>query len=368
MQEQTNKNSSNLSSPTRGQGAGVIILAIESSCDETAAAVCKDDKILSNIIANQKVHEKYGGVVPELASRAHMQNIVPVVEQAIKAAGIRINEIDAIAFTQSPGLIGALLVGSQFAKSMALALNKPLIAVHHMQAHVLANLIEERKPSFPFLCLTVSGGHTQIVLAESPVKMQVIGETLDDAAGEAFDKSAKLLGLPYPGGPLIDQYAKEGDPKRFIFPEPQIEDLNFSFSGLKTSVLYFLQNAGKSTVFKEKFNATEEEKQSFIKNNLADICASIQQRIVTILLNKLKKAAIQTGITEICIAGGVSANSSLRNAFQQMGEQYNWNTYIPSFQYCTDNAAMIAITGYYKYKAGDFADLFVTASARAEWS
>ena len=368
MQEQTNKNSSNLSSPTRGQGAGVIILAIESSCDETAAAVCKDDKILSNIIANQKVHEKYGGVVPELASRAHIQNIVPVVDQAIQAAGIRINEIDAIAFTQSPGLIGALLVGSQFAKSMALALNKPLIAVHHMQAHVLANLIEERKPSFPFLCLTVSGGHTQIVLAESPVKMQVIGETLDDAAGEAFDKSAKLLGLPYPGGPLIDQYAKEGDPKRFIFPEPQIEDLNFSFSGLKTSVLYFLQNAGKSTVFKEKFNATEEEKQSFIKNNLADICASIQQRIVTILLNKLKKAAIQTGITEICIAGGVSANSSLRNAFQQMGEQYNWNTYIPSFQYCTDNAAMIAITGYYKYKAGDFADLFVTASARAEWS
>jgi N6-L-threonylcarbamoyladenine synthase len=366
MEKQINKDGSSLSSPIPGQGT--IILAIESSCDETAAAICKEGKILSNIIANQKVHEKYGGVVPELASRAHMQNIVPVVDEAIKVAGININEIDAIAFTQAPGLIGALLVGSQFAKSLALALSKPLIAVHHMQAHVLANLIEERKPSFPFLCLTVSGGHTQIVLAESPVKMQVIGETLDDAAGEAFDKSAKLLGLPYPGGPLIDQYAKEGNAGRFIFPEPKIEDLNFSFSGLKTSILYFLQNAGKSTVFKEEFSATEEEKQNFIKNNLADICASIQQRIVTILLNKLKNAAIQTGITEICIAGGVSANSGLRKAFQQLGEQYHWNTYIPSFQYCTDNAAMIAITGYYKYKAGDFSDLSITATARAEWS
>jgi N6-L-threonylcarbamoyladenine synthase len=333
----------------------IIILGIESSCDETAAAVCIDGKILSNIIANQKVHEQYGGVVPELASRAHMQNIVPVVDEAIKNSGISIDDIDAIAFTQAPGLIGALLVGSQFAKSMALALDKPLIAVHHMQAHVLANLIEERKPSFPFLCLTVSGGHTQIVLAESPVKMKVIGETLDDAAGEAFDKSAKLLGLPYPGGPLIDQYAKGGNPKRFPFAEPQISELDFSFSGLKTSILYFLQQ-------QKKIN------DNFIKENIQDICASIQYRIVSILLKKLKKAAIATGITELCIAGGVSANSSLRNAFKEMGEHYKWQTFIPSFEYCTDNAAMIAVTGYYKYKTSDFADLSVSASARAQWS
>ena len=333
----------------------IIILGIESSCDETAAAVCIDGKILSNIIANQKVHEQYGGVVPELASRAHMQNIVPVVDEAIKNSGISLDDIDAIAFTQAPGLIGALLVGSQFAKSMALALDKPLIAVHHMQAHVLANLIEERKPSFPFLCLTVSGGHTQIVLAESPVKMKVIGETLDDAAGEAFDKSAKLLGLPYPGGPLIDQYAKGGNPKRFPFAEPQIPELDFSFSGLKTSILYFLQQ-------QKKIN------DNFIKENIQDICASIQYRIVSILLKKLKKAAIATGITELCIAGGVSANSSLRNAFKEMGEHYKWQTFIPSFEYCTDNAAMIAVTGYYKYKTSDFADLSVSASARAQWS
>src|SRR5215218_3449167 len=243
MQQQPTNESTNLSSPTGGQGA--FILAIESSCDETAASVCRDGKILSNFIANQKVHETYGGVVPELASRAHMQNIVPVVDTAMKQAGITMKDIDAIAFTQAPGLIGALLVGSQFAKSMALALNKPLIAVHHMQAHVLANLIEDKKPSFPFLCLTVSGGHTEIVLAEAPLKLKVIGKTLDDAAGEAFDKSAKLLGLPYPGGPLIDKYAKEGDPKRFKFSEPQIEGLNFSFSGLKTSILYFLQEQVK---------------------------------------------------------------------------------------------------------------------------
>ena len=243
MQQQSNSETPGLSSPTGGQGA--VILAVESSCDETAASVCRDGKILSNFIANQKVHEAYGGVVPELASRAHMQNIVPVVDGAIKQAGISLTDIDAIAFTQAPGLIGSLLVGSQFAKSMALALNKPLIAVHHMQAHVLANLIEERKPSFPFLCLTVSGGHTQIVLAESAVKLKIIGETLDDAAGEAFDKSAKLLGLPYPGGPLIDQYAKDGDPKKFSFAEPQIQGLDFSFSGLKTSILYFLQQQTK---------------------------------------------------------------------------------------------------------------------------
>src|SRR5690348_10820045 len=277
----------------------IVILAIESSCDETSASICKDGKILSNFIANQAVHEKYGGVVPELASRAHMQNIVPVVDTALATANCSLADIDAIAFTQSPGLIGSLLVGSQFAKSLALALNKPLIAVHHMQAHVLANMIDDPKPSFPFLCLTVSGGHTQIVLCESPINMKVIGETIDDAAGEAFDKSAKLLGLPYPGGPLIDKYAKQGDPNRFHFPEPQIAELNFSFSGLKTSILYFLQNAGKSHVYKEESIATEEEQKKFIKENLADLCASIQQRIVSILLNKLKKAAFQTGIKDI---------------------------------------------------------------------
>lgn len=345
----------------------ISILAIESSCDETAAAICRDGKILSNLIASQKVHEQYGGVVPELASRAHMQNIVPVVVAAMRDAGCEMQDINAIAFTQSPGLIGALLVGSQFAKSLALALNKPLIAVHHMQAHVLANLIDERRPSFPFLCLTVSGGHTQIVLCESPTKMKVIGETIDDAAGEAFDKSAKLLGLPYPGGPLIDKHAKEGDPNRFHFPEPQIPGLNFSFSGLKTSILYFLQNAGKSHIYKEEFLATETEQKKFIEENLADLCASIQNRIVTILLNKLKRAIIETGVRDVCIAGGVSANSGLRKAVQEAGKKYHWNVFIPKFEYCTDNAAMIAITGYYKFLENDFADLSVVASARASW-
>ena len=345
-----------------------LILAIESSCDDTSAAVCCDGEIVSNIIATQKVHEQYGGVVPELASRAHIQNIVPVVDAAIKKAGIQIHELDAIAFTQAPGLIGALLVGSQFAKSMALALDKPLIAVHHMQAHVLANLISDPKPDFPFLCLTVSGGHTQIVLCNSPSQMKVLGETIDDAAGEAFDKSAKLLGLPYPGGPLIDKYAKEGNALAYKFPEPQIAGLNFSFSGLKTSILYFLQNAGTSNVFKETFTATEEERKKFIEENLADICASIQHRIVSILLNKLKKAAEQTGIKEICIAGGVSANSALRNGLKETGEQMGWKTYIPAFEYCTDNAGMIAITAYYKYLTGDFAELDIIPNARAEWS
>lgn len=326
-----------------------------------------DGKIRSNIIAGQKVHEQFGGVVPELASRAHMQNIIPVADKALKDANCELQTVDAIAFTQSPGLIGSLLVGSQFAKSLAQSLNKPLIAVHHMQAHVLANLIDNPKPNFPFLCLTVSGGHTQIVLCESPIKMKVIGETIDDAAGEAFDKSAKLLGLPYPGGPLIDKYAKDGNADRFKFPEPHIPGLNFSFSGLKTSILYFLQNAGKSNLYKEEFNATEEEKQGFIQNNLADICASIQHRIVTILLNKLKKAAIETGIADICLAGGVSANSGLRKAFEEAGKKYQWRTFIPAFEYCTDNAGMIAITGYYKYLAGEFTDLSVTASARADW-
>ncbi|MES2430893.1 MAG: tRNA (adenosine(37)-N6)-threonylcarbamoyltransferase complex transferase subunit TsaD [Bacteroidota bacterium] len=345
----------------------ITILAIESSCDETSASVCIDGKILSNFIANQVVHEKYGGVVPELASRAHLQNIVPVVDTAIKEAGIKLFDVDAIAFTQAPGLIGSLLVGAQFAKSLALALDKPLIAVHHMQAHVLANLITDNKPNFPFLCLTVSGGHTQIVLCESPANMKVIGETIDDAAGEAFDKSAKLLGLPYPGGPLIDKYAANGDPKRFSFPEPQIPELNFSFSGLKTSILYFLQNAGTSNIYKKEFLASEEEKKKFIDENLNDICASIQHRIISILMNKLKKAAEQTGVTNICIAGGVSANSGLRKTLTETGEKMGWKTYIPAFQYCTDNAGMIAITAYYKYMAGDFSDLSASPTARAEW-
>ncbi len=343
------------------------ILAIESSCDETSASVCDEGKILSNFIANQVIHENYGGVVPELASRAHLQNIIPVVDAAIKKAGIDLTEIDAIAFTQAPGLIGSLLVGGQFAKSLSLALDKPLIAVHHMQAHVLANLIDEPRPSFPFLCLTVSGGHTQIVLCKSPMDMQVIGQTIDDAAGEAFDKTAKLLGLPYPGGPLIDKYAKEGNPNRFNFPEPKISGLDFSFSGLKTSILYFLQNAGKSNLYKTEFLATDEEKEKFINKNITDICASIQSRIVSILLNKLNKAAIETGVTAICLAGGVSANSGLRKAFAELGEKQNWNTFIPAFEYCTDNAAMIAITGYYKYIAGEFAELSVPSSARAIW-
>lgn len=345
----------------------ISILAIESSCDETSAAICRDEKILSNHIANQTIHEKYGGVVPELASRAHLQNIVPVVDAALKTAQCELFAIDAIAFTQAPGLIGSLLVGTQFAKSLALALDKPLIAVHHMQAHVLANLIADPKPSFPFLCLTVSGGHTQIVLCESPLKMKVLGETIDDAAGEAFDKSAKLLGLPYPGGPLIDKYAVTGNPTRFQFPEPQIPGFNFSFSGLKTSILYFLQNAGKSLAHKEEFVATEQERNAFIDNNLNDICASIQNRIVSILLNKLKKAVKETGVTNLCIAGGVSANSGLRKAFKELGETSGWKTFIPAFEYCTDNAAMIAITAYHKFLANDFVELDIGPTARAEW-
>jgi len=338
--------------PLGGQEA--TLLAIESSCDETSAAVCMNGKILSNIIVNQTVHEKYGGVVPELASRAHLQNIVPVVDTALKNANVELSAVDAFAFTQAPGLIGALLVGAQFAKSLSLAFDKPLITVHHMQAHVLANLIPDNKPGFPFLCLTVSGGHTQIVLCEDFLQMKVIGQTLDDAAGEAFDKSAKLLGLPYPGGPLIDKYAQQGNPNKFKFPEPQIPELNFSFSGLKTAILYFIQE-------KKKKN------ENFINENLNDICASVQQRIISILLNKLKKAAEQTGIKNICIAGGVSANSGLRRSFEELGKQLDWKTFIPPFEYCTDNAAMIAITAYYKYLAGEFADLSVSPSAKAEW-
>lgn len=330
------------------------ILAIESSCDDTGAAICCNGKILSNIIASQKVHESYGGVVPELASRAHMQNIVPVVETALQKANVTLKDIDAFAFTQAPGLIGSLLVGSQFAKSLAYSFNKPLIAVHHMQAHVLANLIDEPKPTFPFLCLTVSGGHTQIVLAKAPLDLEVLGETIDDAAGEAFDKSAKLLGLPYPGGPLIDQYAQLGNPVKFKFAEPQIPELNFSFSGLKTSILYFLQKEIK-------------QNQHFVQENLNDLCASIQQTIISILIKKLKKAIQKTGIKNVCIAGGVSANSGLRKAMQDLAEKNNVKVFIPSFEYCTDNAAMIAITAYYKYKQEQFSDLSINPTARATW-
>lgn len=332
----------------------VIILGIESSCDETSAAICMDGKILSNVIASQDVHIKYGGVVPELASRAHMQHIVPVVDDAIKKAGIQLEQIDGIAFTQSPGLIGSLLVGTSFAKSLAMSLGIPLIAVHHMQAHVLSNLIETPLPRFPFLCLTVSGGHTQIILCVEPLKMKILGETLDDAAGEAFDKSAKLLGLPYPGGPLIDQYAAVGDPTRFYFPEPQIDGLDFSFSGVKTSILYFLQKQLK-------------EHPNFIQDNLNDLCASIQHSIIQILLHKLKKASLETNIKEICIAGGVSANKGLRRGLQEYADKYHWKIHVPSFEYCTDNAAMIAITGYYKFLKGEINHLNTSASARSTW-
>lgn len=333
---------------------GVYILGIESSCDETAAAVCLDGRTLSNIIATQAIHQQYGGVVPELASRAHMQHIVPVVERAISASGISLSQLSAVAFTGSPGLIGALLVGTGFAKSLALSLNIPLIAVHHMQAHVLSNLIERPDLPFPFLCLTVSGGHTQIVLCRSPLDMKVIGETLDDAAGEAFDKSAKLLGLPYPGGPLIDQYAQQGNPMAFHFPEPQIAGLDFSFSGVKTSILYFLQKMKR-------------DDPDFTQKNMADLCASIQECIVGILMRKLKKASLETGIRTICMAGGVSANKGLRKALKKMGEQYHWEVHIPAFEYCTDNAAMIALTGHYKFLAGDISPLSVSATARATW-
>ncbi len=335
-------------------GESTCILGIESSCDETSASVCKDGRIYSNIIATQEIHTMYGGVVPELASRAHMQHIVPVVQQAIDKAGIELKMIDAIAFTRSPGLIGALLVGTGFAKSLALALDIPLIGVHHMQAHVLSNLIEHPEIEFPFLCLTVSGGHTQIVLCNSPIEMEILGETLDDAAGEAFDKTAKLLGLPYPGGPLIDKYAQLGDATKFQFAEPHIEKLDFSFSGVKTSILYFLQKALKHD-------------PDFIEKNINDICASVQHTIVNILLQKLKKASLETGIKSICLAGGVSANNGLRKGLTAMASKYGWNIHMPSLEYCTDNAAMIAITGYHKHLAGIHDDLSVTASARATW-
>ncbi len=330
------------------------ILAIESSCDETSAAVIQNGKVLSNLIATQKVHEQYGGVVPELASRAHMQNIVPVVDVALKQANVDKANIHAVAFTQAPGLIGSLLVGSCFAKGYAQALNVPLIAVHHMQAHVLAHFIEEPKPSFPFLCLTVSGGHTQIVLCKSHLDMEVLGETIDDAAGEAFDKVAKMLGLQYPGGPLVDKLAKEGDHEKFSFPMAAMKGYDFSFSGIKTSVLYFLQ-------------AQKKADPNFIENNLKDICASVQHTIVGMLMKKLVQAAKELKIDNIGIAGGVSANSGLRAAMIETGERLGWQVYIPKFEYCTDNAAMIGITGYYKYLKGEFEDLSVSPTARATW-
>ncbi|MGJ1387827.1 tRNA (adenosine(37)-N6)-threonylcarbamoyltransferase complex transferase subunit TsaD [Sphingobacterium spiritivorum] len=328
-----------------------IILGIESSCDETSASICIDGEIKSNIIAGQAVHAKYGGVVPELASRAHQQNIIPTVDQAIREAKVHKNEIDAVAFTRGPGLLGSLLVGTSFAKSFALARNIPLIDVNHMQAHILAHFIEDPKPSFPFLCLTVSGGHTQIVLVKDYFEMELLGETLDDAAGEAFDKTAKILQLPYPGGPLVDKYAQEGNPDAFSLPEPQIADLNFSFSGLKTAILYLVQKH-------------EKENPDFLQENLKDVCASVQARIVSILLNKVKKAAKQTGIKDIAIAGGVSANSGLRSALLAMGDRYKWNVFIPKFEYCTDNAAMIAISGYHKYLKQDFVGQEVAPLAR----
>jgi N6-L-threonylcarbamoyladenine synthase len=328
----------------------ITILAIESSCDDTSAAVCKDVKILANLIATQQVHEQWGGVVPELASRAHQQNIVPVVDMALRRAGVSKNEINAVAFTRGPGLIGSLLVGVSFAKAFALALNLPLIEVNHMQAHILAHFIDN-KPNFPFLCLTVSGGHTQIVLVKDYLSMEVIGETLDDAAGEAFDKSAKIFGLPYPGGPLIDKYAQTGDGTRFKFAEPQIEGLDFSFSGLKTSVLYFVQ-------------AEVKKDAGFIAKNLSDLCASLQKTIVAILLKKLEKAAIQNNVSEIALAGGVSANSALRNGLQALAAKHGWKAHIPQFEYCTDNAAMIAVAAHYKYLKGEFTGQDVEPLAR----
>ena len=331
----------------------IIILGIESSCDDTSAAVVKEAKILSNIVANQEIHKSYGGVVPELASRAHQQNIVPVVNEALKIANIKKEELDAIAFTRGPGLLGSLLVGTSFAKSLSLALNVPLIDVNHMQGHVLAHFIDEGKkmPTFPFLCLTVSGGHTQIVLVKGYFNMEVIGETLDDAAGEAFDKSAKILGLEYPGGPLIDKYAKKGNPKAFKFTKPRVGDLEFSFSGLKSNILQVIQRESKKN-------------PDFIKDNLFDMCASIQHTIISILLEKIDNAVKKTGLTQIAIAGGVSANSGLRNDLLEREKTHKWCVFIPKFEYCTDNAAMIAISGYYKFQDEQFANSSVSANAR----
>jgi N6-L-threonylcarbamoyladenine synthase len=329
----------------------IVILAIESSCDETSAAVIKDGKVLNNIVATQSVHEKYGGVVPELASRAHQENLVPVVQEAIFSSGISKNELSAIAFTRGPGLMGSLLVGVSFAKALAYARGIPLIEVNHMQAHILAHFIDEPKPKFPFICLTVSGGHTQLVLVKDYLEMTVIGETQDDAVGEAFDKTAKLLGLPYPGGPLIDRYAKEGNPKAFAFPITRMPGLNYSFSGIKTAVLYFLRDRLK-------------ENPNFIDENLVDLCASIQYSLIEMLLIKLKAAVKEFEVKEIAIAGGVSANSGLRGTLSDLASKKGWNLYIPKFEYCTDNAAMIAMAAHYKYLKGEFSSLDVTPLAK----
>ena len=332
----------------------IYILAIESSCDDTSAAVLCNKKMLSNVVSTQKIHEEYGGVVPELASRAHQQNIVPVVHQALSKANIDKKQLSAIAFTRGPGLMGSLLVGTSFAKSLAMGLGIPLIEVNHMQAHILAHFIEtenKSKPEFPFLGMTISGGHTQIVLVKDYFDMEILGESLDDAVGEAFDKSAKVLGLPYPGGPLIDKYAQLGNPKAFPFTKPRVDGLNFSFSGLKTGILYFIQRETKKN-------------PNFIAENLNDICASIQYTIIEILMDKLKKAVKQTGVNQIAIGGGVSANSGIRNALKKATKTHGWTTYIPEFQYCTDNAAMIGIVGFLKYTQGDFSKQDITAKAR----
>ena len=328
----------------------VTILAIESSCDDTSAAIVQDGAVLSNVLASQEVHEQYGGVVPELAARAHQMHIVPVVDAALRRAGIANNEVDAVAFTRGPGLIGSLMVGVSFAKAYSLALNIPLIGVHHLQAHVLAHFAEGRGPQFPFLCLIVSGGHTQIMLVQDYLRMEIVGQTLDDAAGEAFDKTGKMFGLGYPAGPLVDRHAKQGKPV-FAFAEPVVPGLDFSFSGLKTSVLYFLRKR-------------IQEDPMFIEKNLDDLCASVQERIVQMLMNKLRTAAAQYRIRQIAIAGGVAANSGLRAAVEQEGKKRGWDTYIPKMEYCTDNAAMIGITGYYQYLEKDFVGQEVAPLAR----
>lgn len=336
--------------------APIYILSIESSCDDTAAAVLQNAKVLSNVVARQDIHEQYGGVVPELASRAHQQNIVPVVDVALSKAGIALNQMHAIAFTQGPGLMGSLLVGSSFAKSTAMALNIPLVAVNHMQAHILAHFIDEEgfdKPEFPFLALTISGGHTQIVQVNSFFDMEIIGQTTDDAVGEAFDKSAKILGLPYPGGPLVDKYAQLGNPKAYPFTKPKVPGLDFSFSGLKTQILYFVQ---KNVALHP----------NFVQDNMNDICASIQYTIINILMDKLKLAVAQTGITQVAIGGGVSANSGIRTTLKEAEKKYGWKTFIPKFEYTTDNAAMIGIVGYHKYLEQAFSTASVTSKARIE--
>ena len=332
----------------------ISILAIESSCDETSASIIVNGKVLNNIVATQSVHEKYGGVVPELASRAHQENLIPVVHEALSTAGISKKELAAIAVTRGPGLMGSLLVGVSFAKAFAKALDIPLIDVNHMQAHVLAHFIAEPRPNFPFICLTVSGGHTQLVLVKDHLTMELIGETQDDAVGEAFDKTAKLLGLPYPGGPVLDRYAKEGNPKAFTFPVTRMPGLNYSFSGIKTAVLYFLRDR-------------LEENPNFITENLPDLCASIQYTLVEMLLIKLKEAMKEYGITEVAIAGGVSANSGLRAALSALSQRKGWTLYVPEFEYCTDNAAMIAMAAHFKYLRGDFVGYDIAPLAKMKF-